>query len=278
MSKLSKNGSAVASGSKDFFLSVQNGQGWKQYWFVIKELTSRELKRKYARSFLGVVWSILNPLLSMAVISFLFSYMFRRSIENFPVFFLIGSTVWTLFKTATDSSMTALVDNKQLLLRAKLPKYTFVLSRINTAFVNFIYSFITMMVIMFAFRIEITWRVLLFIPVIFLILLFSLGIGLILSIGYVFFADIKYLYEIFLVLWMYMSAVFYPASNLPDYAQNVLYNNPTFLAIDISRSVLLYGELPAAIEWIKLSVFAIISFMFGILVFKKFEGNVVHKI
>lgn len=278
MSELSKNGSELGSVESDFFLEEQKKQGRSQYWFVIHELTSRELKRKYARSYLGVVWSILNPLLSMAVISFIFSYMFRRSIENFPVYYLIGSTVWGLFKTATDSSMTALVDNRQLLLRAKLPKYTFVLSRINTAFVNFIYSFITLAVIMFYFKIGITWRVILIIPVILLIVLFSIGLGFVLSIIYVFFADIKYLYEILLVLWMYLSAIFYPVSVLPDYVQNVLYNNPTFLAIDISRSVLQYGQLPPIGEWIKLTVFAVVSFLIGIMIFIKFENNVMRKI
>lgn len=278
MSKVSEHGNELNNKSKDFFFEEKDTSNAKQYWFVIKELTGRELKRKYARSYLGVVWSILNPLLSMAVISFLFSYMFRRSIENFPVFYLIGSTVWTLFKVATDSSMTALVDNKQLLLRAKLPKYTFVLSRINTALVNFVYSVITMSVIMLFFRIEITWKIILFIPVIVLVLMFSIGIGLILSIIYVFFADVKYLYEILLVLWMYMSAIFYPVSRLPDYAQNVLHYNPVFLAIDISRSVLQYGQLPPAEEWIRLLIFAMISFGCGILVFKKFEGNVMRKI
>ena len=174
--------------------------------------------------------------------------------------------------------MTALVDNRNLLLRAKLPKYTFVLSRINTAFVNFIYSFITLVVIMIYFKIEITWRVVLVIPVITLVLLFSLGIGLILSIVYVFFADIKHLYEILLVLWMYMSAIFYPAEALPESAQRVLHYNPMFLAIDISRSVLQYGQLPATEEWMKLAFFTLVSFLFGIWVFMEYEGKVMRKI
>lgn len=278
MSVLSKNGSELTTGSTELVLDEQKKNGHSQYWFVIRELTSRELKRKYARSYLGVVWSILNPLLSMAVISFIFSYMFRRNIDNFPIYYLIGMTIWTLLKTATDQSMTALVDNKQLLLRAKLPKYTFILSRINTAFVNFIYSFITLAVIMLYFRIEVTWKVILILPVILLVLLFSMGIGFILSIIYVFFADIKYLYEILLVLWMYMSAIFYPISVLPEYVQNVLYNNPAFLAIDISRCVLQYGQFPPIEEWIKLTIFAVVSFACGIFVFKKFEGYVMRKI
>lgn len=278
MSKLSEHEKEIKKETKDIFFEETNVSSAKQYWFVIRELTGRELKRRYARSYLGVIWSILNPLLSMAVISFIFSYMFRRLIDNFPVYYLIGVTVWTLFRTATDQSMTALSDNRYLLLRAKLPKYTFILSRINTAFVNFIYSLITLVVIMLYFKIDITWNVVLIIPVIFLILLFSLGIGLVLSIVYVFFADIKHLYEILLVLWMYMSAIFYPAEALPESAQRVLHYNPMFLAIDISRSVLQYGQLPATEEWMKLAFFTLISFLFGIWVFMEYEGKVMRKI
>ncbi len=278
MSTVSEHGQKMKKEHKKLFFKSISVEDYRQYRFVIKELTGRELKRKYARSYLGVVWSILNPLLSMAVISFIFSYMFRRSIDNFPVFYLIGSTVWTLFRTATDNAMTALVDNKSLLLRAKLPKHTFIFSRINTAFVNFIYSVITMSVIMFVFKIRITWRVVLFIPVVLLLLVFSLGIGLILSIVYVFFADVKYLYEILLVLWMYMSAIFYPLDVLPDYVRTVLGFNPIFLAIDISRNVLQYGVLPPAEEWLRLGIYALVSLVAGVTVFKGFEGNVMRKI
>lgn len=278
MSKLPEHEKEIKKESQDLFFEETNVSNAKQYWFVIRELTGRELKRKYARSYLGVIWSILNPLLSMAVISFIFSYMFRRLIDNFPVFYLIGMTMWTLFSTATDQSITALADNRYLLLRAKLPKYTFILSRINTAFVNFIYSIITLAVIMLYFKIEITWKVVLIIPVILLVLLFSLGIGLVLSIIYVFFADIKHLYEILLVLWMYMSAIFYPADALPESAQGVLYNNPMFLAINISRSVLQYGQLPAIEEWVKLAFFTLVSFLLGIWVFMENEGKVMRKI
>ncbi len=264
--------------SQGYFFEGKDTNRAKQYWFVIRELTGRELKRKYARSFLGVVWSILNPLLKMAVISFVFSYIFSRTIENFPVYYIIGFTVWTLFATATDSAMTALVDNKELLLRAKLPKHTFIISRINTALVNFIYSIITLTAILVFFRIEITWRIVLIVPVILLVLLFSIGIGFILSIIYVFFADIKHLYEIILVLWMYLSALFYPVSVLPEHVQNVIKVNPLFLAVDISRSVLMYGKTPVMEDWLKLTAYAVVSFICGILIFKKCEGRVMRKI
>ena len=161
-------------------IKAMKKQDRKQYMFVIKELTSREIKRKYARSHLGVVWSVLNPLLHMAVISLVFSTMFKRSIENFPIYYLTGSVIWSMFSTATNTSMTALVDNRSLLLKVKLPKQIFVLARIYTAVVNFLYTCIAYALMLAVFRIQITWTALLFPIVVLLILLFSMGIGYIL--------------------------------------------------------------------------------------------------
>lgn len=106
-----------------------DAQQGKQYAFVIRQLTARELKRKYARSYLGVIWSVLNPLLSMVVLSLIFSQLFRRSIENYPIYYLTGNILWQAFTGATNASMTSLVDNKMLLLKVKFPMELFILTR-----------------------------------------------------------------------------------------------------------------------------------------------------
>ena len=250
----------------------------KQYWFVIRELTGREIKRKYARSYLGIIWSVLNPLLNMIVMSLIFSYMFRRSIENFPVYYIIGQTMFSLFSTATNSSITAMVDNKSLIQRTKLPKQTFVLSRIYTAFVNFLYTLIPLIGILAFFRIKPTWRMILFIPDVILLMIFSIGVGYVLSTAYVFFADIKHLYGIVLTIVMYMSAIFYPANRLPEFMQQVLALNPVYLAIDIARYTVMYGMMPYYTEWIKLGLMAIASFVIGFEVYKKNEDSILLKL
>lgn len=108
---------------------MTRAQQRKQHAFVIRQLTARELKRKYARSYLGIVWSVLNPLLSMAVLSLIFSQLFRRSIDNYPIYYLTGYILWQAFTGATTSAMTTLVDNKALLLKVKFPMELFVLCR-----------------------------------------------------------------------------------------------------------------------------------------------------
>lgn len=256
----------------------QNMSELKQYFFAIRELTSREIKRKYARSYLGIVWSVLNPLLLMMVISLIFSALFKRSIENYPMYYLTGQVLWRFFSDATNHSMNALVDNKSLLIKGSLPKYAFVLSRVLTAFVNMGYSMIAYIVMCIVFQVDISWYVLLFPLDVFLLLLFSIGIGLILSILYVFFADIKHLYSVLLTLWLYMSAIFYPVTNLPGYMKTIVENNPIYLAIYVARESVIYGNEPELMPWCKLAIWSVVVLIAGIIVFKKYQNEVMQKI
>lgn len=250
----------------------------KQQFFVIRELTAREIKRRYVRSYLGMVWSILNPLLHMIVMSLIFSYMFRRSIENFPLYYLTGSIFWSFFNDATMQSMSCLVDNKTLLLKAKLSKNTFVLSRVYTALVNFGLSCIAYVLILLFFRIRPSWTMVVIIPALLLMLFFAMGIGYILSILYVFFADIKYLYGVIMTFWMYMSAIFYPVERLPDGLQQIISYNPVYLAIYITREGVVYGRWPLYTAWIKLLIAAAVSFLIGYFVFRNKQNSVMQKI
>lgn len=157
----------------------------RQYWFVIQQLTSRELKRKYARSVLGVLWSVLNPLLSMGVLSLIFSQMFRRAIENYPIYYLTGYLLWQAFTGTTNSAMTTLADNRTLLLKVKFPMELFVLTRGCTALVNLGYSFVAYGVMLLVFRVEVGWAALFLVPIVGCLFLFSLGISYALSAAYV---------------------------------------------------------------------------------------------
>lgn len=251
---------------------------WRQYLFAVRELTGREIKRKYARSRLGILWSVLNPLLSMGVMSLIFSTMFRRSIENYPIYYLTGSVIWTLFSTGTNSAMTALVDNKTLLIKSKLPKQVFLLSRLYTAVVNFGYTFIAYVLMLVLFRIRPTPWMLLFPLDILLILMFTSGIGYILSVVYVFFADVKYLYGIILTLWMYLSALFYPVERLSEGMQSVIGMNPLYLSIAIARECMMYGTAPKALLWMKLAVFSLLSAVVGYTVFRRCENRIIQRI
>ena len=164
-----------------------------QPYFALRQLVTREMKRKYSRSRLGILWSVLSPLLSMAVLSLVFSTMFLKSIENYPVYYLTGFVIWSFFTAATNTAMTALADNQALILQVRLPRSVFPLSRVVTAFVNFLYSLAAYGVMLLLFRIPVRGSALVFPVLVFFLFLFSLGMGYILSVLYVFFGDIRHL-------------------------------------------------------------------------------------
>lgn len=253
-------------------------RNFKQYLFVINELTGREIKRKYAGSSLGIIWSVLNPLLHMVVISLVFATMFRRSIENFPIYYLTGQVFWTLFSTATQDAMTALSDNRSLLVRTKIPKQTFVLSRIYTALANFGFTCIAYVLMLVMFRVKLCATMLLFPVAVLFMLAISTGVGYILSVAYIFFADVRWLYSVFLTLWMYLSALFYPVSRLPEAMQNFIGYNPIYIVIAFARACVMEGRVPDMMMWIRLMGWSVGSLAVGYYFFRAKGNQVMQKI
>lgn len=250
----------------------------KQYFFVIKELTGREIKRKYSRSYLGILWSVLNPLLSMAVLSMIFSQIFRQSIDNFPIYYLTGYIIWLAFTGATNAAMTTLVDNKSMLIKVKLPMEVFILARVYTALVNFGYSLVAYVVMLLVFHITPKWTMLLFPVIILFLFLFALGIAYILATAYVFFGDVQHLYSVLLTLWMYCSAIFYPVERLEGAIRTVINNNPIFNYIDCARKIVMYGQIPGVAEFIRIILWGVGIYSFGYYVFRRHRNDIMQKI
>lgn len=250
----------------------------KQYAFVIQQLTMREIKRKYARSYLGILWSVLNPLLSMAVLSLIFSQLFRRSIENYPIYYLTGYLLWQLFTGATTAAISTLTDNKSLLLKVKFPMEIFVLTRVYTALVNFLYSAAAYVVMLLIFRIAPKWTMLISPVIIALLFLFSLGLSYLLSVAYVFFGDVRHLYSVFLTLWMYCSAIFYPAEQLEGFIRTIILLNPIYAYIHSLRSVVMDGILPSGWELAQMILWGIGMAAVGIFVFRRSRNQLIQKL
>lgn len=249
----------------------------KQYGFVIHQLVSREIKRKYTRSYLGILWSVLNPLMSMVVISMVFSTMFHR-VENYSIYFLTGNIIWQLFTGATNSAMAALVDNKSLLIKVKLPKVIFPLARVGAAFVNFLYTFVAYLLMLIVFRVKPSVTMLFFPIIAFFLLLFCIGISYLLSIVYVFFGDIKHLYSVFLTLWMYCSAIFYPIDSTPILMQRVIAENPIYNYIACARNCMIYHTWPSGGEMIRMVLWGIGCYMIGRVVFAEFQNQIMQEL
>lgn len=213
----------------------------------------------------------------MAVMSMIFSYMFKRSIANFPIYYLIGSVFWALFTGATNGALTALVDNKNMLMKVKLPMLVFPLSRSCTALANFGYSMIAFVLMLLVFRVTPNVYMPLFLFFAAGMFLFATGLGYILSVLYVFFGDIKHLYGVFLTILMYLSALFYPVENVNPMLQKVILVNPIYNYIACARLCILQGELPTPEMWARFFIWSVGGYIIGRLYFNRMKTSVLAK-
>ena len=164
--------------------------GMKHSLFVLKSLVSKDFKLKYRRSILGVLWSVLNPLLMMIVLSAVFSFMFRFQIENYPLYLILGQVLFSLMTDATTSAMTSIIDASPLLKKVRVEKMVFPLEKVVFGLVNFAISLIAVLAVMVFFQVIPTWRVLLIPVMLIFVSLFCVGLGLLLSSLAVFFRDV----------------------------------------------------------------------------------------
>ena len=250
----------------------------KQHIYVMRELTKREIKRKYARSYLGIIWSVLEPLLNMVVVSFVFSYIFSKNIENYPAYYFTGYIIVTFFSTATKTAMTALKDNRNLLLKTKLPRRTFVLSRVYTALVNLGFSCIAYVFILIFFRIQISWTILLFPVDVFFLTLFAIGVSYMVSIWFVFQQDSVNIYGNILSVFTSFTALFYSLDTLAPAVRQFIRYNPIYTYVHIARDVILYRQISEPQYWIQMVAWGVGIFVLGRLVFNAKENRVMERL
>ena len=258
----------------------------EQNWFVLSTLVSKDFKLKYRRSILGVLWSLLNPLLMMIILSAVFSYMFRFSIEHFPVYLILGQTLFSFMNDATGSGMSSIIEAAPLIKKIRIAKIIFPIEKVFFALVNFAISLIAVLGVILFFQIpknsdtnhlivklaNFFNRAIIFLPLLLLyMLLFCTGLALLLSALAVFFRDFLHLWSVVTTAWMYATPIFYPLSLLPDFLQQAMVANPMFQYITYFRDIMMNGVCPSLETNLICLAMGAITFFVGLVVFKKTE-------
>ena len=236
---------------------------------LLEELVARDIKIKYRRSVLGVLWTILNPLCMMVILSIVFSNIFKFDVENFPLYILSGQVIFNFYNDATTNSMTSILGASSLIKKIYVPKYLFVLSRIVSSFINLMASFCALLVMMVVTRAELHWEVVLSIIPLTMVVGFSLGIGLILAALTVKFRDIMHLYSVFTTGLMYLTPVIYPMSILPETIKKIVMLNPLTNYLIMFRDVMFNDTLPSMSSITVGVVEMVIALVLGVWVFYK---------
>lgn len=254
---------------------------FKKYGYLIKQLVSRDFKVKYKRSFLGVAWSLLNPVLMMCVMAIVFSNVFRLTVPgvNYLVYLLIGLTFFNYFSEATNLSMSSIVANFGLINKVYIPKYIFPLTKCLFVGINFLLTLIPLYAVILLTGTGVNWYHLL-LPYAFICLfMFTLGMGFLLSAVSVFLRDMFYLYGIIVSMWMYLTPVMYDLSMLNNpFFEFVLKFNPLYQYINFARYIVFRGFCPTLGMFAGCLVSSTIVLFVGALVFKRTQDKFVYYI
>ena len=212
---------------------------------LLSELVARDIKIKYRRSVLGVLWTLLNPLCMMIILSIVFSSIFKFDVENFPLYVLSGQVIFNFFNDSTTSSMSAIISSASLIKKVYVPKYLFVLSRVMSSFINLMASFTALLLVMVATRAELHWTVFLSVIPLAMVVLFSFGVGIFLAAITVRFRDVIHLYSVFTTGLLYLTPVIYPMAALPDVVKTIVMINPLTNYLLMFRDVMFNNTLPS---------------------------------
>lgn len=249
-----------------------------QYRDMIYQLVRRDIVARYKRSVLGVLWTLLQPLGMMIVMTIVFSQLFSR-VEGYAAYLLCGLISWTFFAQTTMSSLQQVAYGGSLARKIYAPHAAFAVSSILTGVVNLAISVLPLLLIIKLSDIPITWAIL-FIPVSMLILsAFALGIGLILATLAVYFPDVREMYQIVLQAWMYFTPIIYPETILPEAHRFwILHLNPMYYMVRLFRDPIYNGTLPSVNIIIAGSLIATVTLLAGWTYFSKQADTFAYRV
>lgn len=258
---------------------------FKHYWFLMTQLIARDFKVKYKRSVLGVLWSLLYPILMLTVMTIVFSQMFKFKVEgvNYIVYLMTGIIMWNYFNEASNSAMTSVVMNFSLINKVYIPKYIFPVAKCLFVGINFLLTLIPWLVIIglsyfglgeYTCHFNVYYLIL---PYIFVCMfLFTVGVSLFLSCVSVFLRDVFYIYGIVLVMWNYLTPVFYSIEIIPEKLQALFRLNPLYQFLTAAREIVLYGKAPSFGTLAIIGLIAVLTLGFGAFVFKKNQDKFIY--
>lgn len=242
--------------------------------FILKQLVTKDFKRKYRRSVLGIAWSVLNPLMMMIVMSVVFSFVFRADIENYPLYLILGNITFSFMSESTSQALMSFIDAAPLLKKVRVSRFVFPVQKVLFALVNFTFSLVAVALVMLWFRVVPTWHII-WLPVcLFLLVLFCSGIGLIVGSLAVFFRDVVHLWSVILTAWTYLTPIFWvptqlAANGAPTWVMSIVELNPMYGFVTFMRDIFLWNQNPS-MQTLGLCVFwALVMLGVGIFVFRK---------
>ena len=251
-------------------------QKLKQHQFLFSELVKRDFAKKYKRTILGMAWSILSPLMNLLIMWLVFSNLFGNNVDHYAIYLFAGQLVFSYFTDATNLGMNSLVGNAGIFTKVNVPKYLFLFSQNVSSLINFGLTLLIFFTFVAVDGIPFTWRFFLLLYPTGCMIMFNLGMGLVLSALFVFFRDIQYLYDVFTMLLMYLSAVFYTIDSYSYEIRCAFLLNPIYLFIRYFRKVVIEATIPTIWFHLLMAADVLIALGLGCWMYKKYNTRFLY--
>ena len=260
---------AISEKKGKMTVGMQIMNAYHQYSFLLQQLVGREFKVRYKRSFLGILWSFVNPMLTMVVQYFVFTLIFKSAIPNYIVYLIIGITFFNFYSESTTGGMLSILSNSQLIKKVYVPKYIYPFSQILSSSINFGISLVLMFGISFLTGVRPNMYMFLITYAIICIFILNIGVSLMLATGMTFFRDVQFIYNVFMTALTYATPMFWDLSMIPEKYLWIFKLNPLADIIIFVREIILNHRYPGTDLAVLMFVIPCILLFLGVHVFRK---------
>ncbi len=250
------------------------------YRYAIYNFIGSNLRARYRRSAIGFLWSLLNPLFTMIIMSIVFSSIFHSSITNFSIYIFSGLLPWTMISNSILNGSMSIVSGEAYLKKIYVPKLIFPLVIVGVEVVNFLLSLLSLFFLAVLLGAKISWGLLTLPIALLLTALFLLGLVLIFSILTVYFRDLSHILQITFTGLFYLTPIVYQiellSNNLP--LTSVIKLNPFFYFVELFHMIIYQGKFPDISVWLTCLSLTVISLILGFTVFNLKEKDVIYRL
>lgn len=250
----------------------------KNYSQFLKSNVKKDVRGKYKGSFLGILWSFINPLLSVVVYAIVFSYIMRFNIDHYLIYLIAGIIPWTFFTTAINSGMNSILFNADIIKKVYFPRIILPISSVTSCLVNFLISCLIILIFVFISGVGIGIS-LIFLPIVVVIqYIFTLGVAFILSALEIYVKDIEHIVNFFISMLFYVTPILYTPDYVPDKLQFILKLNPLAYIIEAYHSIFYYKEIPNMINLGIIACISVLVLLIGYKIFKKLQKGFAEEV
>ena len=246
--------------------------------FALASFVINSLRRRYRRSVLGFAWSLLNPLLTMCVMTFVFSMLFKQGPKAFGVYVFTGLLPWSFFCDSLIIGSGSITGAEGFLKKVYIPKMFFPLVAVSTESANFIFSLTSLLLLGACLGVQLHWTILCVVPAFALLFVFCLSLAIFFAISTVYFRDLAHILRVFLSALFYTVPVIYPVAMIPEAFRPIFSLNPMYGFVNLFRISIVQGAVPSLDTWIVPAAATAVAFFVAMYTLKKTERDLIFRL